>query len=508
MRSGGLTGTVLLVVAVTIVVLPWVSRLKLDTYAIASVILAISIGVGISLGGLGALKEIWKLSIIGGFVCLGATVFYRVFIRYLGAWRGVDIWLIMGGTLMLLDRFIDRTVVLELLKPSKLWMGIRMSKKKKKSREPSEEYIDRLRSIDDELNEIWEKPEEAKQLEAKLSEVKQIRRQLIKMAESKPDLMTRLRSETYRAEPVQALLNVFLKLGESGLKPAIEGGGIIYNQAEESLGKNPRYVTDYLEYLAETDIVRRRFEDKVLACPKCDYFSETIVHYKCQKCASRDIEMIKLLEHLACGTVHEKSRYLKGERSVCPKCGVDVDLNALKIVGLTFKCNSCDDTFGEPLEFIYCKNCGGEFSMREAEFSNAYGYAYNPKLKDEIITAIYTSMLASTLREEKFELAETSVLEGKAKQPLNFTIVAKRGNLNLAIDLIHSEKGVRLNETLPSIAKFDDVKYARAVIVAIPSISDEAKGYLSSRGVSCISGPELEELKMHFGALLKSLEAG
>lgn len=501
MRRGSLTGTVLLLVAVIIVVVPWISQLEMDRYTIASTVMAVLIGVGAFLGGLGAILERKIFSIVGGGICLGAAVIYRLFIPYFGAWQNVDVWLIMGGAFMLLDSVIDRSILSVRLKTVFDWRNKRMKKPKDKD----EELFERLGNLEDELEELWRSSANKKKLEAKLSEVKRVRTEVLQKADSQPELLERFRKETYKAKSVQTLLGVFLSLDESGLNPTVEGGDIIYKPAEEVLNVGSQYVRELLERLAEPEILVKKFEDKVLDCPKCSFHEETVVHYKCQKCASRDIEMIKLLEHLACGIVHEKTRYLKEGKYICPKCSIDVNPNALRTVGVTFKCNSCTATFSDPIEFVYCKHCGGEFSMKEAEFTNAYGYNSNPNLKEEIITSIYTSALVAILKDEGFTVEENCFIKGKSEQSLCFTLVARRKDSMLALDLIHIEKGVKLNDVLTSVAKFDDVTKAKPVLVALPSLTKEAINFLSVKGISTITGLELDNIKEEFKALLNSL---
>lgn len=506
MRRWSLTGLVLLIVAVIIVASPWVSlwirwlsQVKVDGYIIASTVMSILIGVGGLFGGLGAFKERLKYSMIGGGICLAAMLFYRIFMAYLGAWRGVDIWLIMAGGFMFADRFVS-----DRLRALLLWRRERRVKEVK-PKDPFEGFLEQLKGLEEELEGLWRNPAEAEMLEAKLSEARKVRAELLKMAEGRPDLLARLRREAYRTKSLQRLLEVFLSHEAQSLEPIVEEGNIVYKPAEEALDVNPRYVLELLERLAELEILVKRFNDKVLNCPKCGYFSEIIMHYKCPKCASRDIDMIKLLEHLTCGTVHEKSRYLKGDRYICPKCKVEVTPDTLRVVGVTYKCNSCDETFSDPLEFVYCKNCGSEFSLKEGEFTNTYTYTLNLKLKEEIITTIYISALTSILTKEGFKIETPAILKGKAQLPLDFSIAAEKGELRLVMDLIHSDKEVKLHDILPSVAKFNDLEYAKSILVAIPKISGEAIEFLESKEINYITGQELEEVKIKLRGLLQAL---
>ncbi len=479
----------------------WSSQIQLDKYIISSIILISIIVVGGFLGGIGSLKEKKRLSVIGGIICLCAVGFYRFFIEYLGAWRGVDIWLIMGGAFMILDRYIDRSFLTDRLRP--IIPGGKKSMEDK-SKDPFEKYIEKLNIIDNELEKLWKDPSKTQELKRKLLQAKEVRSSFISSANSNPILLEQIRQQLYKSESAQTLLSIFLSLKEPGLKPQVEGGNIIYKPADTSLNVSSLYVVEQLERLAEPKILLKQFDNKILACPKCDYFSDIRVHYKCQKCASMDIEMIKLSEHLACGTVHEKSRYIKADKNICPQCNAEISLDTLKIVGVTFQCNSCNETFSDPLEFVYCKKCKGEFSLKEAEFTNSYTYLANPDFKEEIITSMYTSTLALILKDSGFKIQESSLIKGKADLPLNFTLIANKKDETYAIEILHSDKGIKLQDILPSVAKFDDVGYAKPFIIALPQIDDEARNFLESKRISHIASANLDDVKMQFKVLIES----
>ncbi|MEM3678018.1 MAG: hypothetical protein QW176_07730 [Candidatus Bathyarchaeia archaeon] len=507
LRRWSLTGLILLVLAVALVASPWMrlwlqalARTRLDRYMTASLLMSLLIGVCILFGGLGAFKGKVRLSLIGGGLCLVGALLYRVFSAIMGAWRGVDIWLAMAGVFMLIDG-----VAPEHLKSLTLRGRKKGMREEAKPRDPFEELLDRLRALDEELERLWRTPGHGG-LEAKLMEARRVRMELHRMALGQPQLQARLRREAYNTEPLRRLLEVFLGLNVEGMDPTIQAGKIIYKPAMEALDVNPSYVLEQLERLAEEEILVKKFRDKVLTCPRCGYYSEVIMHYKCPKCASRDIDAVKLLEHLTCGTVHEKSRYaMGGSGYTCPKCGAEVNLDALRVVGVTYKCNSCLETFSDPLQYVYCGNCGGEFSLKEADFTNTYTYALNPRVREEAVAAIYTSALASILAEEGFRVEAPALLKGRSGLPMEFTMAAEKDGLKLAIDLLHSDRDAGLSEVLPSTAKFSDLDDVEPILVAIPGLRGEAMEFASSKGVNCIAGAGLEEVKAKLKGLLQAL---
>ncbi|MGC8962228.1 MAG: hypothetical protein ACP5K1_07315, partial [Candidatus Bathyarchaeia archaeon] len=122
-----------------------------------------------------------------------------------------------------------------------------------------------------------------------------------------------------------------------------------------------------------------------------------------------------------------------------------------------------------------------------------------------VVAAIYTSALASVFAEEGFRVEAPALLKGKAGLPMEFTMAAEKDGLRLALDLIYSDRGISLNEVLPSTAKFNDLEYAKPILVAIPGMMKEAAEFTASKGVNHITGAELEEVKAKLRALLQAL---
>ena len=87
---------------------------------------------------------------------------------------------------------------------------------------------------------------------------------------------------------------------------------------------------------------------------------------------------------------------------------------------------------------------------------------------------------------------------------MNFTLIAKKKDKTYAVDILHSEKGIKLQDILPSVAKFDDVGYAKPFLIALPQIDDEAKNFLESKGIGYIASANLDDVKMQFKVLIES----
>ena len=65
-------------------------------------------------------------------------------------------------------------------------------------------------------------------------------------------------------------------------------------------------------------------------------------------------------------------------------------------------------------------------------------------------------------------------------------------------------EGNKLQDILPSVAKFDDVEYAKPFLIALPQINDEARNFVESKRISYIASANLDDVKMQFKVLVES----
>jgi hypothetical protein len=115
-----------------------------------------------------------------------------------------------------------------------------------------------------------------------------------------------------------------------------------------------------LDILADRDLLRRVFVDRVSRCPGCQSHHLNVREI-CVVCKSANIAAVELLHHFRCGYVapsYEFAYERDGRR--CPKChgmlrdrGSDHD-----VPGPNFICNSCTVSFQVPEIGALCLACG------------------------------------------------------------------------------------------------------------------------------------------------------
>jgi len=119
---------------------------------------------------------------------------------------------------------------------------------------------------------------------------------------------------------------------------------------------NPRSV---LEEMADADLLRRRFCERLHACSQCGS-SRLHAREVCVSCKSSNLQEEQLVHHYACAYQGTQRQFERASGYVCPKCrkqlrhyGVDYDKP-----GVVITCSNCGDTLAEPEVGFTCVDCG------------------------------------------------------------------------------------------------------------------------------------------------------
>ena len=118
----------------------------------------------------------------------------------------------------------------------------------------------------------------------------------------------------------QKLLSALIKQEVLELKPTLNKEGVHYFEAEKTLkDTDSARVKNVLQNLAKKGVLESKFFDRVLTCPECDS-PEVYSKYACPKCDSYDVEYTELLEHIKCGYIGSRDKFMKDASLVCPGC--------------------------------------------------------------------------------------------------------------------------------------------------------------------------------------------
>jgi predicted RNA-binding Zn-ribbon protein involved in translation (DUF1610 family) len=277
--------------------------------------------------------------------------------------------------------------------------------------------------------------------------------------------------------------------------------GFVYQIPDPTSNENEpdKISRDFLENLAKLDILLKNFDDSVSACPNCE---STIItfHNRCPKCKSHNVKKTSLTEHIPCGYIDQKDKYLAGR---CPKCGELLVEGQYRNMGRWYVCNECSERFEHPEFDLICHNCNKHFTINEAHVLEIPKFSLNPVRKKEIRQNV------ASLEDIRILLAELGftieipglALGQKSGMHHHFSLIAKKQiseqEIVIALDHAVSESEVQSSPLILYIYKTSEVKVDIPMFVAIPALSETARKIAQGHNILLIEGSTEEAETMN-----------
>jgi transcription elongation factor Elf1 len=252
--------------------------------------------------------------------------------------------------------------------------------------------------------------------------------------------------------------------------------------------------------LVEAGILKRELYDKTVYCPKCGS-ANVSVQYCCPFCLSFDIKRSSLIEHIKCGYMDIEEKFVSGEGLICPKCKRQLNVEDVdyRRAGLWCTCNKCGRSFDIPVPRHFCRNCQTNFTFENAKIREAYKYRLN---EDIVKTAASEWAILAPIRkmleDEGFKVETPSFMEGRSGVRHMFDIIAYnngRKTEKLAINISTSPDGkpVPDHAIIDMFAKTYDSNIEKAILIAIPKISENGRKLANHYKISLIEAKTPEE---------------
>lgn len=131
-----------------------------------------------------------------------------------------------------------------------------------------------------------------------------------------------------------------------------------------------------LEELTRDGLMRRRFADRMHACPSCSS-RRLNVREECPSCRSPELDEAVLLHHFRCAYQGPQAEFERDDRLVCPKCkselrhyGSDYDKP-----GHVLACHGCNALTGEPAIGFTCLDCCAHADGEAVPRVDVFSYA-------------------------------------------------------------------------------------------------------------------------------------
>ena len=261
-------------------------------------------------------------------------------------------------------------------------------------------------------------------------------------------------SKVYLRREVQLILSYLMRNKDGVLRPTLHPDGYRY-PVEKVIGKR-KVVEQVLEELHELGILERETCGVLVACPNC---------------GSMNVLDVKLLQHRECGWVGTEED-VRGD--VCPGCGRRVK-EFVKVLGFA------------------CMNCGNRFLHDEAVFKQVYSYRISEKKFKEVVQNIIIAPVAEFFAEHEYDVEAPGKLAGESGVEHTFDVVARRDGETVVVD-IHFPKQPGEQTIIRMFAKMFDVKPTRAIIVAVPRMSEVGKRLAESYKIDLIEAGGVNEV--------------
>jgi ssDNA-binding Zn-finger/Zn-ribbon topoisomerase 1 len=302
------------------------------------------------------------------------------------------------------------------------------------------------------------------------------------------------RREAYIEPKARDLLRKLLQDGdkEEIIPIYTPGLGFVYQITGSTSSKNEtdQLSRDCLENLAQLNILQKSFFDSVSACPNCQSTIMTL-HNRCPKCKSHNVEKTSLTEHIPCGYIDQRDKYIQNR---CPKCGEPLLEGQYRNMGRWYVCQGCGEKFENPEFDLICRNCNKNFAIKEAQVTEIPKFSLNLTRKKEIRQNVASlEDIRTLLTELGFSIEMPGLTIGqKSGMRHHFSLIAKKQisgqEIVIALDHAVSESEVQTSPLILYLYKISEVKVDIPIFVAIPGLNDTAKKIAQGNNILLIEG--------------------
>jgi len=265
------------------------------------------------------------------------------------------------------------------------------------------------------------------------------------------------------------------------------------------------YVENMLQNLKNQRILEPKFIDRVLTCPDCGS-PEVYSKYACPKCDSYNVDYTELIEHMKCGYIGSKDKFMQESSLVCPGCQLkfmeEIKDIALLQIGSCYQCEKCGQRFDKPEVIHICQQCKRSFTHQEAKYIKIYAY----KIADETINKFGKDLplfesVGEILRENGFDTQFHAKIEGTTGVQHSFDIIAKKEKVLLVVDV--SLSGDK-NDAVSLLGKKMDVNPTQSVLIDM-SNREELASLGKVYNITVFKGANEKELRNELRSFLASL---
>jgi predicted RNA-binding Zn-ribbon protein involved in translation (DUF1610 family) len=249
-----------------------------------------------------------------------------------------------------------------------------------------------------------------------------------------------------------------------------------------------------LENLAQLGILKKTFFDSVSICPSCQSTILTL-HNRCPKCKSHNVDKTSLTEHIPCGYIDQRDKYINDQ---CPKCGQTLVEGQYRNMGRWYVCQECGEKFENPEFDLVCRKCNKNFTIKEAQVVDVPKFSLNLQRRKEIRQNVESlENIQQLLTDLGFSVEIPGLVTGqKSGMQHHFSLIAKKlmdgQEKIIALDHAVSETEVATAPLILYLYKTSEINVDVPIFVAIPQLNETAKKIAQGHDILLIEGSTAE----------------
>jgi hypothetical protein len=274
--------------------------------------------------------------------------------------------------------------------------------------------------------------------------------------------------------------------------------GFTYPAVEQALKVKGQEAVAIMESLADKDILKKTFFDRLLCCPRCRSMNLRPTT-RCPKCSSGDIVRGRILEHFACKYIGVEDEFIARGRYICPQCKGELrSLGAdYQSQGVLYKCRDCSETFSLPLLKWRCLECSSLITEDEVGETNIYSYSLDEMKRDWLEFELQPkAQFMKLLRQYGYEVIENARIKGKSGAEHCIDILATRDDgvvtHNIAIGIEIAKEKIGLDRILDFDVKAYDSGIHDKVMIIIPGLGEEAQKFAGYQRIKVLEPKDLK----------------
>jgi predicted RNA-binding Zn-ribbon protein involved in translation (DUF1610 family) len=286
------------------------------------------------------------------------------------------------------------------------------------------------------------------------------------------------------------LLRRLIVEGDSLAPKVGEDGLVHYFEADKVLG-GAEATDEWIDRMLASGMLKKSSPIDIVTCPT-HFRVDPLVELECLNCKARKLRKTTLVEHLYCGYIDTDLKFNKSGFFVCPSCKRPIrTADELRSSGVWYECQNCMTKTSVPKVVFACRE-GHEFGTTELKLATVYTYRVDEAVVGHLKnTLILSPALVELLSSMGYEASSPATLKGRSGTSHTLDVYGRKGAsdprapvTDVAIQIAVDAAAVEASAVISFFAKTYDLGPKLAILVAIPSASEEAKKITAGYGIT------------------------